>query len=213
MFELFAAWGQGCAACSRMIETSRPGLEGQLCLRCRQGLPAGLVRVDRPLVFVDEAWALGPYTGLLGGLVRSAKYGEREHLLAALGVELAEHVARSNLVVERGFDGVVCVPSTLGRRLSRGFDAVALLARALPGVIQAPMRQVLVRHEGARQAGQSHAERRANVLGMYTARQRVSGAWLLVDDVLTTGTTASACALALVEAGASSVTVLVIAGG
>lgn len=210
MFEMFAAWGQGCAACAHPIETSRPGLEGRLCLQCRQGLPVALERMARRPEFVDEAWTLGPYSGLLGGLVRSAKYGEREWLLAALGVELAERAARSPL---GRVNAIACVPSTPLRRMSRGFDAVALLARALPGVLDAPIVPVLVRRDGARQAGRTHAERRANVHGVFQARRRVSGAWLLVDDVLTTGTTASACALALREAGAASIEVLVVAGG
>lgn len=209
MFALYAALGQGCVACAAPVETVRAGLEGRLCLRCRQELPVGLAALEPPPEFVDAAWSLGGYSGLLGGLVRSAKYGGREDVLRALGGFVGLRAAGHRW--PRRFDGVVAVPGTLARRLQRGVDPVQVLAAGLPAALGAPMVPALRRAQGRAQAGQSHAGRLANVRGAYVATRAVHGHVLLVDDVLTTGATASACALALREAGVSSVTVLVLA--
>ncbi len=209
MFEVYAAFGQGCAACTAPIEATRPGLEGRLCLRCRQELPTALTRLSALPEFVTAGWCLGPYTGLLGGLVRQAKYGARLGLLASLGDFMAEGAVVAGLA--DAFDGVAPVPGSLRHRLGRGFEAVEVLAGPVADRVTGRVERVLVRREGAPQAGQSHAARAANVRGVYRARARTRGDWLLIDDVMTTGATASACALALREAGARSVSLLVVA--
>jgi predicted amidophosphoribosyltransferase len=209
MFELYAAWGQGCVACSTPVETRRPGLEGRLCLACRQQLPTGLAELSRLPPWIDEGWSAGGYSGLLGRLVRAAKYGGQESILAEVGTFLTEQAAAYDW--PGTFDAIAPVPGTVTRRLARGFDPVMLLMRQLPDAIGATLDCALTRSGGSSQAGQSHAGRLANVRGAFTVRKKLSGRWLLVDDVLTTGATASACALALREAGAESVSLLVLA--
>ncbi len=210
MFELLAAGGQGCAACERAVETVAEGLEGRLCLRCREGLPQGLSVVSSLPEFIDAAWSLGPYSGLLGALLRRAKYGSRDTLVHAVAGLLVSHVAHAALP---RFQAVATVPSGVWRRLARGFDTVQILARGLPTVVEAPLRPVLVRRGGQTQAGKARDGRAENVRGAFAVRagSEVAGDWLLVDDVLTTGATASACATALREAGARSVSLLVVA--
>ncbi len=87
-------------------------------------------------------------------------------------------------------------------------DLARLLARGwgLP-----PPEPLLVRTSLARQRGARRAQRRLQGRRMVAAREPTSGVVVLVDDVLTTGATAGACARALVSAGADAVHVVTFA--
>jgi len=105
---------------------------------------------------------------------------------------------------------LVPVPLHPRRRRERGFNQSALLARALAGPTGLRVAEdALARREDTPpQTGLSAARRRANVARAFVVRRRpaVSGRIVvLVDDVLTTGATARACARALTQAGAAEV--------
>lgn len=96
----------------------------------------------------------------------------------------------------------------------RGFDHAHLLAQGLGRRLGLPVVLLLERTGSDRdQVGLSASERRKNLVGAFRARPGVPdgilGPVVLVDDVLTTGATASSCARALLAAGASSVEVVV----
>jgi len=101
------------------------------------------------------------------------------------------------------------------RRWQRGFNQAALLAREIAKRSGIPVLRAVRRIRATPpQAGLSHAKRRANMSGAFAPRRGtpVQGlSLLLVDDVLTTGATASACAAALRRAGARRVAVLALA--
>ena len=107
-----------------------------------------------------------------------------------------------------GVDLVTCVPVHRDRRLERGFDQAALLARRLADVAGLPFASLLVRtRRGRRQSGLGAAERAANVHEAFRLDDRmvdkagtVSNV-LVVDDVYTTGETLHACSIALRHAG------------
>jgi ComF family protein len=107
------------------------------------------------------------------------------------------------------------VPLHWRRRLQRGFNQSALLAGAVARRYGIPVRSALRRTRATpTQAGLTHAGRRSNVAGAFrVARpETVAGRRvLLVDDVMTTGATASACAAALKRAGARYVALLTLA--
>lgn len=114
----------------------------------------------------------------------------------------------------RDVDVVTWVPLTRRRKAERGFDQAKVLAVDMGGHAGIPVRSVLrrVRSTGP-QAKRDAAERRAAMRGSFVVRDRVHvpANVLLVDDVLTTGATAAACAEALLEAGASQVMLVVAA--
>lgn len=108
---------------------------------------------------------------------------------------------------------LVPVPSHRSRLVERGYNPAALLAAALARRAGARVSHVLVRRRTAPPQHQlSRAERLANLHGAFSATKRLDGrSIMLVDDVVSTGTTLSECALALREAGAQRVDALVVA--
>jgi ComF family protein len=105
-------------------------------------------------------------------------------------------------------DAVVPVPLHWWRRLRRGYNQSEALARGLARVLALPCRTSWLRRarHTPSQVGKSAEQRRANVRGAFRAARVPAGASvLLVDDVMTTGATASEAARALKEAGAGRV--------
>ena len=114
------------------------------------------------------------------------------------------------------YDFVTWVPCSRRRRWQRGFDQAELLARALARELEAEVRPTLlkVRHNPPQSRTKSASARRANVLGVYRILPGapVSGAKILVvDDIITTGATLSACGQVLRLAGAADLVCAAIA--
>jgi len=161
----------------------------------------------RPGRLGDTLW-LGPYAGPLGRAVRALKYRGATRLAAWLGERLAGEVAGAGWRPT-----VVCaVPLHPSRRRRRGFDQALLLARRAAAALQVPCRPLLARTRATRsQARLPREERLRNVRGAFRSDPAPGARVLLVDDVLTTGATASACRAALLAAGATQVRIAVVA--
>jgi predicted amidophosphoribosyltransferase len=134
----------------------------------------------------------------------------KEHGLRRAAPVAAELVASR---VERpAADVIAYIPPDVARLVERGHHPAAALARALGDRWQLETAALLVRRDGgARQAGLARAARLRNARGAFGALGDVPPAVLLVDDVYTTGATASAAATALRGAGASRVDVVTFA--
>jgi ComF family protein len=156
----------------------------------------------------DEAYCYGAYEGTLRKLIHLFKYSGMRGLAVPLAGLLADALPR-----DRQFDAVTAVPLHWRRRWQRGFNQSELLGKAVARRRGIPALKLLRRAAATRaQAGLSNSQRRENVAGAFVARRRVAGMRiLLVDDVMTTGATAGACARALKKAGARSVSILALA--
>ena len=178
-----------------------------LCAACRAGRASP--RSPRPR-HVRSLDALGRFEGPLRRAVHRFKY-EREAVVAdALGSDLGDLVARG-LALGWRVDALVPVPLAPRRVRERGFDQADLLARAASRRSGVVRRRALRRvRETPSQVGLGRRERAANVAAAF-AGQSIRGAVVLVDDVITTGSTLSECARTLRRAGASEVRAVVVA--
>ena len=223
----------GCAACGGWIQ----GREVQrlVCATCRSRLrPAPWPRCDRchhprgtgrapatecreclmwpaELTFARYAYAL---EAPASDLVHALKYEG----WAELAPEMARPMARLRLPRVAGSPVVVVpVPTTLRRERERGYNQARLLARGLADALDAPLVEALSR-SGKRgtQVALHPSQRRANVKGVFAPRgladRRLCDAHVvLVDDVLTTGATASSAAEVLGGMGVAAVTLVAYA--
>lgn len=146
------------------------------------------------------------YWGALAEAISAFKYRGRE--------DLAESLSALFLLAEAPrVDVLVPVPLHPRRLRERGYDQAHLLAVELGKRLGMPARPLLRRVRSTRpQVGLDREGRLHNVLGAFRARGAVRGQRVcLVDDVFTTGATARAAALALLEEGAKEVVVRALA--
>jgi ComF family protein len=120
---------------------------------------------------------------------------------------------RSAFPEHESFDVLIPVPLHWRRQWQRGFNQSEMLARFLSSRCGIPVATALRRvRYTAVQAGLSNTARRRNVTAAFACRRRLDGKRvLLIDDVMTTGSTAAACGVALRRAGASRISLLTVA--
>jgi predicted amidophosphoribosyltransferase len=154
---------------------------------------------------VDRAWSSAAHEGVARELVVSLKYRRLLPVAGAMADRIAWLAPGALLSGE-----VVPVPTAPLRSLARGFDPAAELGAALARRAGLALNPCLARRGGARQVGRRRAERLGDPPRIQ-ARRPVPRSVVLVDDVLTTGATISACAAALRDAGAARVVAVTFA--
>jgi ComF family protein len=198
-----------CDACRREL----PFLPDGLCYRCgtrraARGVCRGCRRLSSALSSVRAAFA---YEGAARTAVLRLKFKSGRYLAPLMGEFLRDTLRARPLSAE------LVVPVPLGPRRSqqRGFNQSELLAcevaYAVGGVVVA---DALLRQERPPQQTLTAAERLHNLSGAFACprpRTVYDRRVLLVDDVVTTGATVSACADTLAEAGARWISALAFA--
>ncbi|MBQ8880986.1 MAG: ComF family protein [Oscillospiraceae bacterium] len=180
--------------------------ETDICHRCRQNTPEPEKSKFR-LSFVAGWTGLWYYKDDVRNSLIRYKFNGLRCYGPVYGRALAMHLR------QKGFaetDVLTFVPVAPLRRLSRGYDQVELLSDAVGKELGIPSVRTLrkIRNTPPQSGFKDISRRRANVLGVYaiTDPNLVRGKRiLLLDDVITTGATASECARVLLTAGAKEV--------
>jgi predicted amidophosphoribosyltransferase len=197
----------GAQLCQPCCDRLRP-LEPPLCERC--GAPvAWPVRRCRECAGRRLAFASARAAVVYDEPVRAIVAGWKERGLRGLAERAADLVAER--LPPPDAVPVTFVPPDPDRLLRRGHHPAERLARALARRWELPCSALLVRTSGDRQRGRSLAERRHNVAHAFRAVGGSPTRVVLVDDVYTTGATATAAASALRSAGARRVDVVTFA--
>ena len=189
-----------CAVCGR---SCRP--EAVICTRCSRRLAAAEPLTGKGPPGIDRAWSSAAHDGVARDLVAALKF-RRLLPVAGLMAERIAWLAPAHLLS----GAIVPVPPAALRTRRRGFDPTAELAAALAELSALPLEPCLARRGGGRQVGRRRAERLAHPPRI-VARCAAPRSVLLVDDVLTTGSTLTACAQALRAAGAARVVAVTFA--
>jgi ComF family protein len=195
-----------CPACTERLPRIDPAGE---CPRC--GAPFGWLTCtecwQREWSF-EAALALGEFEVPLSRAVVLHKDAGERRLAAVLGNLLAEQISAR---WPDWTQHVAYVPATREARARRGFDHGFAIAETVSRELGVPLNDALVRTAALDQRALGRAARAANAAGTFSAKARVGGRILLVDDVFTTGATLDAGASVLLASGADAVRVAAVA--
>ncbi|MGZ8611726.1 MAG: ComF family protein [Actinomycetota bacterium] len=190
---------EGCRAA--LVPLGRPRCErcgapaSRELTTCRHCPPEAIARARAAFLFAGPARAA----------VHRLKFAGWRPVAEALGAAMAE-------ACDLEADAIAWVPLSRRRRSARGFDQARALAVAVGRLRAMPVRPLLRRvSDPGPQARRGGQERRRAVAGAFASTGPAPARVLLVDDVLTTGATAAACAQALRSSGAREVCVLTAA--
>ena len=193
--------GPICHQCG--VPFDHPMFEGALCAACHASPPV-----------YSRARAVFIYDDASKALVLALKHGDRTDLVPIL----SQWLSRKASDLRTSSSLLVPVPLHWRRRLTRQFNQSAELSRGIHRSTGIDLSlRALERHvHGPSQGALTRKARQRNVAGVFRvrppAKSEIGGRHvILVDDVLTTGATANACARVLVKAGAAHVDVLTLA--
>jgi len=201
---------------------------GRLCPPCREDLPQPVLPCKQCALpgLSSDVMMCGvcqrnppPWKETLAGLVYEYPVDQLVHRFKfrrnlACGQLLADELLSTLQNTTTSYPDVIFpVPLHYSRFFVRGFNQAEFLARHVAAFFNIPVLIDCLRRtrRTVAQSGLDHSSRRRNVRGAFTCRALAGENIVLVDDVMTTGTTLRACASSVLAAGAGSVSVWVAA--
>jgi ComF family protein len=164
------------------------------CLSCRED-------AER---FYDRLWVLYPYSGKYRALLSAYKFGKNLALGNFFSLVISQLIEKEPVLKEAV---IVPVPPRPGKIKATGWDQVDYLVKKLKKNIAENMtvRRCLKRGKAEAQKGLSRVERMANLKGRVFLRKTAPKTAIVIDDVITTGSTLEACTNALKRGGTEKV--------
>ena len=204
-----------CGVCSAFLELR----ERWLCAPCLDKLQR-LKRnpedslIDSKLQHVDEAWALYPYRSPVREAIFAVKFEKKRQVIRIFQEDLRSFAHLIKTLTT--YDALIPIPLDRSKLIEREFNQAELIARFMASVLKTPVQnKILQKHYStAPQSRLNKEERLANLLGTFevsTPRKVRDRAFLLVDDIFTTGATAEEAARTLKRQGAKRVDLFALA--
>ena len=193
-----------CFCCDDLIDYG-----DYVCDRCREEIEKCRNRRTKVVSFYGRRYnihSVFEYTSSAESAVKLVKFSFNPDNAKPMGDEIAAKVSRLR---ERDFDIVTAVPFTKKDKLEREYNHAVLMAKRVSKRLSVPFDEKAI--EKVRQTKRQHdlsgLERRTNLRDAFYANQSVKGKHvLIIDDVVTTGSTLCECADTLYRAGAKKVT-------
>ena len=208
-----------CIVCGKEIRPNRYGLcddckleiNNNFCMRCGRhkiGIGDYCDECSNLSLHFDEARSAVNYDGNAKALVHRLKYGNAKYLANTLSQYLLDVL----LLSDWHADCITFVPIHKSRERKRGYNQAELLAKALAERVDLPCVNLLEKSvKTPNQAKLNRAARLENIKNSFSAVQKPPEHVILIDDVMTTGSTADECSRVLKRAGAKVVYVLTFA--
>lgn len=197
-----------CVLCRTLLEDDQT----DLCPHCRSHAPE-FPGAKMKLSFVAQWTGIWYYKDDVRASLLRYKFGGRRSYASAFGRMLAMKLHRMQW---DDMDLITWIPISKRRRFRRGFDQSELIARVVAEELDIPLvaSTKKIRHTKPQSTMGDAAHRRANILGAYRVTDPMvlkDKRILLIDDIVTTGATASECSRVLLTAGAKEVKLATVA--
>jgi ComF family protein len=185
------------------------------CADCQDKIDFLYFRPKLPLLegLVDELYVLGFYTPPLSTVIKALKYQSLYPIGNLLGDLLHQH-----LQLPTNLDGITAVPLHPKRQRQRGYNQAELIAKQLANRLNLPYQNLLIRQHHNRNLASTdnHQQRLTIMANAFTINPTQQAAILgqnilIVDDVITTGSTLATCATQLKQAGANKILAVTLA--
>jgi ComF family protein len=199
-----------CLICNQFINTNR----NAFCSKCKENFIPIIKsnRINKLLVSdgLDAARSGWYFTQGLDDLIHSLKYNDR----AKLGLELGRHLGQ--LISPETFghvDLLTAVPLHRVKLRDRGYNQAEWIGKGAAEIWHIPFKKQIIKRNRftVSQTTLNKEERKTNMDNAFSVKRNVENMSIVIfDDVLTTGSTMSACALSLKKAGAAQVSALTV---
>lgn len=207
LVDLFVPWPLYCPSCNGINRG-----ESLLCDKCARRLEGeSPIMYFTDSVVIDRAAAAHNYESASAAMVTFLKYHGVSSNVDPMAQDMCNALEKADFP---SVDMITWVPAHWLRRNSRFLDHCKTLSKRISRITGLPIANALVRTRLCRRQAtlKTDAQRINNVSGAFRVRHNVSGKRvLLIDDVYTTGATATECAKALKAAGATHVYLLTYA--